>query len=102
MSEPEQFTLEELLKDSVARKALVESLNVIDQKIEESVFSYRALVQFVNDGLMEGAEKMPNLDVLTFIIANRYAAAIAMWDGTMSLPLMLARITAKEMLRDQT
>ena len=94
----DEYGIKEALQPGPQRDALIAALKVVDAKIEEAMFGYRALEQFVKNGMMPGSERMPDMDVLTLIIANRYAKAMAEWDYGMELPLIFARMAAKDLL----
>lgn len=85
-----EYRLEDLLPEGVALDAIKRMLVEVDRKIAESVVNYKFVAQMVGDN-----QQFPSGDVLTLIIAQRYAEFLRTWDGEdMYIPFLFARLTS--------
>lgn len=91
----EEFNLEDLLPTDAVRETVMQMLVQVDRKIAESTVNYKFMMQMIGE-----TQTLPSADVLTMIVAKRYADALRDWDGEdMYLPFLFARLTVKEVSR---
>lgn len=91
----EEFSLEKLLPPGVMLDSVKDMLKGVDAKIEESATNYKFLMQMIGEDT-----EIPSADVLTLIIAQRYALHMMDWNQSdLYLPFLFARLTVKEVMR---
>lgn len=90
-----EFNLDDLIPRGEELEVLKKCLAEVDFKIDETVVNYKFVMQMVGED-----SPVPSKDVLTFMIAKRYALAMKEWDGSdLYLPFLFARLTALEVLK---
>jgi ArsR family metal-binding transcriptional regulator len=88
------MNLEDLIPPGMFLDKVKALILEVEDRIGEASLNYKFTMQMIGD-----EQQLPSADILTLIIAKRYAEHMNQWDGTdMFLPFLFARLTVKEML----